>query len=212
MPNAPSQRKLDNALQGTAARAPQAAWRDGGAGALQLPRAPAQRPHRPGADRGQRGGLQAVSEKTPATGELLVQLLPPRRAFRPPWCNCWSAGRTKVRRWSRTKGIDGVLFTGSAHTGIAINRKLAARPDKIVALEMGGNNPMVVWDTPKITDAAALIVQSAFTSAGQRCTAARRLIVKASMYDALIGRSESAWPTGSSLARRLTIPRRSWAR
>jgi succinylglutamic semialdehyde dehydrogenase len=84
------------------------------------------------------------------------------------------------------EGIDGVLFTGSAHTGIAINRKLSTRPDKIVALEMGGNNPLVVWDTPKITDAAALVIQSAFTSAGQRCTAARRLIVKASMYDALM--------------------------
>jgi succinylglutamic semialdehyde dehydrogenase len=79
-----------------------------------------------------------------------------------------------------------VLFTGSAHVGIAINRKLAARPDKIVALEMGGNNPIVVWDTPKLTDAAALIVQSAFTSAGQRCSAGRRLIVKSTMYDAVI--------------------------
>jgi succinylglutamic semialdehyde dehydrogenase len=48
---------------------------------------------------------------------------------------------------------------------------------------MGGNNPIVLWDTPKISDAATLIVQSAFTSAGQRCTAARRLIVKSSLYD-----------------------------
>jgi succinylglutamic semialdehyde dehydrogenase len=52
---------------------------------------------------------------------------------------------------------------------------------------MGGNNPIVVIDTPKIQDAAILVIQSAFTSAGQRCTAARRLIVKASMYDALVG-------------------------
>jgi succinylglutamic semialdehyde dehydrogenase len=83
-------------------------------------------------------------------------------------------------------GIDGVLFTGSAHAGIAINRKLAARPDKIVALEMGGNNPIIVWATPKISDAAVIIIQSAFTSAGQRCAAARRLIVKDSMYDAIV--------------------------
>jgi succinylglutamic semialdehyde dehydrogenase len=83
-------------------------------------------------------------------------------------------------------GVDGVLFTGSAHAGIAINRKLAARPDKIVALEMGGNNPIVVWDTPKVNDAAVLVIQSAFTTAGQRCSAARRLIVKDTMYDALI--------------------------
>ena len=88
-------------------------------------------------------------------------------------------------------GIDGVLFTGSAHAGIAINRKLAARPDKIVALEMGGNNPIIVWDTPKISDAAVLIIQSAFTTAGQRCAAARRLIVKDSMYDAIVSEVKS---------------------
>jgi succinylglutamic semialdehyde dehydrogenase len=79
-----------------------------------------------------------------------------------------------------------VLFTGSAQVGIAINRALAESPGKIAALEMGGNNPIVLWQTPKIHDAAALIVQSAFTTAGQRCTAARRLIVKASLYDEAI--------------------------
>jgi succinylglutamic semialdehyde dehydrogenase len=84
------------------------------------------------------------------------------------------------------EGIDGVLFTGSAANGIAINRRLAARPDRMVALEMGGNNAMVVWDTPKLTDAAAIVVQSAFATSGQRCTAARRLIVKDTMYDALM--------------------------
>ncbi|MEP0392113.1 MAG: succinylglutamate-semialdehyde dehydrogenase [Erythrobacter sp.] len=83
-------------------------------------------------------------------------------------------------------GIDGVLFTGSAQAGIAINRKLAANPGKIVALEMGGNNPIVVTDTPLIADACALIIQSAFTTAGQRCTAARRLIVVESMYKPLM--------------------------
>lgn len=83
-------------------------------------------------------------------------------------------------------GVDGVLFTGSAQAGIAINRKLAANPGKILALEMGGNNPIVVIDTPKLADAASLIVQSAFTTSGQRCTAARRLIVKESVYDDLM--------------------------
>jgi succinylglutamic semialdehyde dehydrogenase len=84
------------------------------------------------------------------------------------------------------EGVDGVLFTGSAQSGIAINRKLAANPGKIVALEIGGNNPIVLWDTPKLRDAATLIVQSAFTSAGQRCTAARRLIVKASLCEPIV--------------------------
>ena len=126
------------------------------------------------------------SEKTPATGELLLQCFH-RAGISAAVVQLLVGGPEEGQQLIAHEGIDGVLFTGSAHTGIAINRKLAARPDKIVALEMGGNNPVVVWDTPKVTDAAALVVQSAFTSAGQRCTAARRLIVKSTMYDALVG-------------------------
>src|SRR3546814_20878666 len=51
---------------------------------------------------------------------------------------------------------------------------------------MGGNNPIVVWDTADVHTAAVVVVQSAFMSAGQRCTAAKRLIVKDSLYDALL--------------------------
>ena len=125
------------------------------------------------------------SEKTPATAELLVQCFH-KAGISAAVVQLLIGGPAEGQALIAHEGIDGVLFTGSAHTGIAINRKLAARPDKIVALEMGGNNPIVVWDTPKLTDAAALVIQSAFTSAGQRCTAGRRLIVKASLYDALI--------------------------
>ncbi|PKB25957.1 succinylglutamic semialdehyde dehydrogenase [Novosphingobium kunmingense] len=126
------------------------------------------------------------SEKTPAVGEALVQCF--HRAGVPAAAvQLLIGGPEEGQALVANEGIDGVLFTGSAHAGIAINRKLAARPDKIVALEMGGNNPIVLWDTPKIADAAALVVQSAFTSAGQRCTAGRRLIVKASLYDSMIG-------------------------
>lgn len=125
------------------------------------------------------------SEKTPAVGEMLVQCL--QDAGMPEnvvqlVIGAAEEGQALVAH----PGVDGVLFTGSAQTGIAINRKLAANPGKLVALEMGGNNPLVVIDTPLIEDAAALIVQSAFTTAGQRCTAARRLIVKESVYDDLM--------------------------
>ena len=78
------------------------------------------------------------------------------------------------------------MFTGSARTGLALNRAFADKPEKILALEMGGNNPIVVWDTPDLHTAAVLIIQSAFTTAGQRCTAARRLIVDTKLYDPLI--------------------------
>ena len=125
------------------------------------------------------------SEKTPATGELLAQCFH-RAGISAAVVQVLIGGPEEGKALVRHEGVDGVLFTGSAHAGIAINRAVAGDPGKIVALEMGGNNPMVVWDTPKVADAAVLVVQSTFTSAGQRCSAARRLIVKASMYDAVI--------------------------
>ena len=82
--------------------------------------------------------------------------------------------------------IDGLLFTGSAQTGVALSRQFATRPDKILALEMGGNSPIIVWDTHDIHSAAVLVVQSAFLTAGQRCSAARRLIIKDDLYDRFI--------------------------
>ena len=126
------------------------------------------------------------SEKAPATGELLAQCFH-KAGISAAVVQVLVGGPAEGQALVTHEGVDGVLFTGSAHVGISINRRLATRPDKIVALEMGGNNPMVVWDTPLVVDAAVLIVQSAFTSAGQRCSAARRLIVKSSMYDAVLG-------------------------
>lgn len=122
------------------------------------------------------------SEKTPATGEFLVRCF---HAAEVPVgvVQCLIGGPDEGKELVGHPLVDGVLFTGSARAGIAINRKLATEPGKIVALEMGGNNPIVVLDTPKLEDAAATIIQSAYTSAGQRCTAARRLIVVDSMYD-----------------------------
>ena len=122
------------------------------------------------------------SEKTPAVGQRLVSYFA-KAGIPDALVQCLIGGPDEGKALVAHPGVDGVLFTGSAQVGIAINRKLATDPAKIVALEMGGNNPIVLWDTPKIADAAALIIQSAFTTAGQRCTAGRRLIVKASMYD-----------------------------
>lgn len=74
-------------------------------------------------------------------------------------------------------GLNGVLFTGSAHTGALIHKKFAGRPDVILALELGGNNPLIVWPPVDARAAANLIVHSAFATSGQRCSCARRLIV-----------------------------------
>lgn len=74
--------------------------------------------------------------------------------------------------------LDGLLFTGSARTGFALHRQFANAPHKILALEMGGNNPLLAWDVADMQAAASLVVASAYQSAGQRCTCARRLIVE----------------------------------
>jgi succinylglutamic semialdehyde dehydrogenase len=75
--------------------------------------------------------------------------------------------------------IDGLLFTGSSATGKAIHAQLAGRPEIVLALEMGGNNPLIVSETSNLQAAVLETILSAFTGTGQRCTCARRLIIPA---------------------------------
>ena len=125
------------------------------------------------------------SEKTPASGQMLVDYY--HKAGIPGGVVRIAHGGPQTgKALSAHSDINGLLFTGSAQTGLALNRQFADRPDNILALEMGGNNPIIVWDTKDIHSAAVLVIQSAFLSAGQRCTAARRLIVKNDIYDAVI--------------------------
>lgn len=86
-------------------------------------------------------------------------------------------------------GIDGLFFTGSSRTGNLLHAQFAGRPDKILALEMGGNNPLIVDQVADVDAAVYTIVQSAFISAGQRCTCARRLLLPQGQWgDALLAR------------------------
>lgn len=75
------------------------------------------------------------------------------------------------------RDIDGLFFTGSSQTGKIIHQQLAGQPEKILALEMGGNNPLIVGEISDIPAAVLETVQSAYITAGQRCTCARRLLV-----------------------------------
>jgi succinylglutamic semialdehyde dehydrogenase len=101
--------------------------------------------------------------------------------------------------------IDGLLFTGSAGAGAALRRALIDRPHVSLALELGGNNPLVAWDSPEA--AASIIVQSSFVTTGQRCSCARRLIVPegkvgdaiVDAVDAMAGRLRiAAWDEAGS--------------
>ncbi|MDC9580651.1 succinylglutamate-semialdehyde dehydrogenase [Xenorhabdus sp. PR6a] len=128
------------------------------------------------------------SELTPITAEKTVAL----------WIKAGlPAGVLNLLQGSKETGgalldsreIDGVLFTGSAATGFHFHRVLAGQPEKMLALEMGGNNALIVDDYDDIDAAVYTIIQSAFISAGQRCTCARRLLVKqGERGDALIQR------------------------
>ncbi|HEX8125439.1 MAG TPA: succinylglutamate-semialdehyde dehydrogenase [Allosphingosinicella sp.] len=125
------------------------------------------------------------SEKTPAVGEMLVRLYHeagvPEDVVR-----CVQGAVDVGKALAASPGIDGLLFTGSARAGLALHRQFADAPQKILALEMGGNNPLVVWDSKDIAAAAVIAVQSAFMSSGQRCTGARRLIVQEGQHEALL--------------------------
>ncbi|MFZ4605643.1 MAG: succinylglutamate-semialdehyde dehydrogenase [Caulobacter sp.] len=115
------------------------------------------------------------SEETPMAGELLVEAL--EAAGLPPGVVNLVQGGRETGAALIEQEIDGLLFTGSAAAGSHFRRVFAERPDVILALELGGNNPLVVWDTADAEAAAALVIQSAFITTGQRCSCARRLIV-----------------------------------
>jgi len=115
------------------------------------------------------------SELAPAVAELMVECF--EAAGLPP-------GVVNVVHGGRQTGaalleadINGVLFTGSASTGTAFHRHFAGRPDVILALEMGGNNPLIIWDPADIDAAADIAAQSAFLTTGQRCSCARRIFL-----------------------------------
>lgn len=116
------------------------------------------------------------SELAPAVGELTVRL----------WHDAGiPAGVINLVQGQSATGtelvghrqVDGVFFTGGCRGGLAIHKALAEQPQKILALEMGGNNPLVIHDVVDVDAAACLSIQSAFATAGQRCTCARRLII-----------------------------------
>ncbi|WP_434358098.1 succinylglutamate-semialdehyde dehydrogenase [Parasalinivibrio latis] len=115
------------------------------------------------------------SDLTPKVAEEMVKLW--QQAGLPDGVlNLVQGGRETGEALAQSKGIDGLLFTGSANTGNLLHRQFAGQPGKMLALEMGGNNPLVVTDNFDDVEATAYtIIQSAFISAGQRCTCARRL-------------------------------------
>lgn len=116
------------------------------------------------------------SEQTPMVAQKVMQLW--QVAGLPDGViNLVQGARETGIALSSHHDIDGLLFTGSVPTGRAIAKNLAERPEVITALELGGNNPLIIWGAGDLDAAALITIQSAFVTTGQRCTCARRLIV-----------------------------------
>lgn len=81
--------------------------------------------------------------------------------------------------------VSGVSFTGSTEVGTALYTR-ATQTLKKVQAEMGGKNAVIVLEDADMDSALGGIVQGAFGSTGQRCTATSRVVVQESVYDAFM--------------------------
>lgn len=116
------------------------------------------------------------SELTPLVAETVIKLWE-ECGLPEGVINLLQGGVETGRLLSEHPDIDGLFFTGSFNTGLILSKLFSTRPDKILALEMGGNNPLVIGKISDPQTAAYLTIQSAYLTAGQRCSCARRLII-----------------------------------
>jgi RHH-type proline utilization regulon transcriptional repressor/proline dehydrogenase/delta 1-pyrroline-5-carboxylate dehydrogenase len=128
------------------------------------------------------------AEQTPAVAARMVALLHDAGLPQAALQLLHGPGETIGAAAVADPRIGGVCFTGSLPVARAINRSLAARPGAIVPLiaETGGVNAMVVDSSALPEQVVDAVVQSAFRSAGQRCSALRLLCVHEGIADAVI--------------------------
>lgn len=128
------------------------------------------------------------SELTPKTAEETVKLW--QQAGLPAGVLNLVQGEVETgKALASHAGIDGLFFTGSSNTGHLLHEQFGGQPGKILALEMGGNNPLIVKDAANIDAVVHDIVQSAFITSGQRCTCSRRLFIQNNAQgDAIVAR------------------------
>lgn len=115
------------------------------------------------------------SELTPAVAEFILQ--------------CWHdsglpagvingiQGGINSAKALLQQDVQGVYFTGSYRAGVQINKHFSDQPEVILALEMGGNNPLIIDTIKNLQAAVYYTLLSSFITAGQRCTCARRVLI-----------------------------------
>lgn len=125
------------------------------------------------------------SEKTPVVGQLMAECFEeagfPKGVF-----NLIQGEKEVGRRLCVHEGVAGILFTGSYEVGTRIKQDTLQQHWKLLALEMGGKNPVIVWDDADFETALFETVMGSFLTAGQRCSATSRIIVKNSLLNRFV--------------------------
>lgn len=116
------------------------------------------------------------SELTPKVAELMVSLWE-KSGLPSGVINLVQGEKETGIALAANPDLDGLFFTGSSRTGHLLHEQFAGHPGKILALEMGGNNPLIIDEISDIKAAVHETIQSAYITSGQRCTCARRLFV-----------------------------------
>ena len=114
------------------------------------------------------------SEKVPYTSEFIMEIWD-KVGLPDGVINMLQGDSAVGERLCLSKGVHAILFTGSRNVGEHIDKLCAG--EKICALEMGGNSPLIVWDTTNMDAAVLATIQSSFITSGQRCSSARRVII-----------------------------------
>ncbi|PZO11721.1 MAG: delta-1-pyrroline-5-carboxylate dehydrogenase [Burkholderiales bacterium] len=138
--------------------------------------------------------LAKPAEQTPAIALEAVKLLHAAGVPAAALQLLHGPGETVGAALVAQPGIAGVVFTGSTQVAKIIQRALAAKDGPIIPLiaETGGINAMLVDSTALPEQVADAVVQSAFRSAGQRCSALRLLCVHEAIADGVIEMIEGA--------------------
>lgn len=138
--------------------------------------------------------LAKPAEQTPAVAAQAVRLLHAAGVPDDALQLLHGPGESVGAALVAAAGIAGVVFTGSTAVAKTIQRALAAKDGPIVPLiaETGGINAMLVDSTALPEQVADAVVQSAFRSAGQRCSALRLLCVHEGIADAVIAMVQGA--------------------
>ena len=136
------------------------------------------------------------AEQTPGCAALLVQAL--RESGVPPEALALLPGEGDVgAALVKDPRVHTIAFTGSNKVGLEIVRTAAEVPDgqrhlKRVVAEMGGKNAVIVDSDADLDEVVPALVASAFVFAGQKCSAAARVLAHESIHDALVDRLAGA--------------------